>query len=122
MKARTDDDVIGTRPQRDETADLPLFTPPVQVLGAGQRARQAGRQRSNAASGRATVLRALERAPHGLTRTEIAELTGLPVNTVNGRVSELRDLGAVFTHGTRERAVGGRPTVESVVHFKREAA
>lgn len=134
MTFRPDEsDIIGSKPKRDETEGLGLFAAPAaQMPGAGQRARAEARAKAAPASAgtRALVLRTLEAHPKGLTRSELAELTGLPINTINARVAELRDPrrydgqpAPVYTEGLRdryvERASGGqRLTRESVCHAR----
>jgi hypothetical protein len=121
MKRAYDGDVIGTRPVRIETADLPLFTNTprtVAVAGAGQQARAKARAKSDAVTGRMTVLRALEAHPLGLTRWEIHHITGLPINTVNARVAQLRDETKAHTRGVRTTPDNlGQPIEGSVVHY-----
>ena len=51
----------------------------------------------------ATILALLRTVPHvGLSRTDIANLTGIRVGSVCGRVAELRDDGLVIEPGTRK--------------------
>jgi hypothetical protein len=95
----TDQDIIGTKPRRDECADLPLFAAPVPV--ATRSPRREARARTDAAGGRARVLQALQAAPDGLTRWEIHHATGLPINTVNARVAELCSQVLVHVRGDR---------------------
>ena len=112
-----EDDIIGTRVVRSQTAGLDLFAPrtvsTAAMPGAGQVSRDEARERATrgSADAYARILDAL--ATGGMTRKELAEATGLQRDSVNGRVSELRDQGRVYTEGRR----GG----ESVVH-RREAA
>ncbi len=95
----TEHDIIGSKPVRDELADLPLFAPPVPV--SVRSPRRNARARTDAAGGRARVLHALQQAPAGLTRWEIHHATALPINTVNARVSELVDEHLAHVRGTR---------------------
>jgi len=59
-----------------------------------------------AATKRAIVYRQILRQPG--TRNEIAKATGLPINTVCGRVRELLDVGAVFEFGQATCSVTGK--------------
>lgn len=116
--AHDDADIIGSRPVRDQLADLPMFAPPpptIPVEGAGQRARRIARAKAKVADGLLLVQAALERHPQGLTRSRIADETGLSINTVNGRVADLRALSRIVTRGTQTRIYQGREITESVV-------
>ena len=133
-----EDDIVGTKPARDETAGLPMYecqtfvdamnrthalamdalglprtVSTASMPGAGQQSRDEARERATRGSADAyrRILDAL--ATGGMTRKELAEATGLQRDSVNGRVAELRDQGRVYTEGRR----GG----ESIVH-RREAA
>lgn len=97
------------------------------MAGAGAVARQAARERVNATGGRLRCLKALEAAPGGLTRSELATATGLPINTVNARVRELTDPkrhaplpAPCYTERVRECWLEreGRWATESIVHAR----
>lgn len=134
MTFRPDEsDIIGSKPKRDETEGLGLFAAPAaQMPGAGQRARAEAREKAEPASAgtRARILATLEAHSTGLTRHELHELTGLPLNTINARVAELRDPrryagqpAPVYTEGTRTRVVTddtgrARSMTESVCHAR----
>lgn len=116
MKPRPDDaDIIGTRPVRDELADLPLFTPPVPVEEAGRRARRVAREHVARNEGLLRVQEALAAHPDGLTRLELHRITGLPIGTVNARVADLKAQVLAHTAGTRITVEDGREVEESVV-------
>ena len=87
-----------------------------ELRGAGQQARMTARARGHAKLERtyATLCLALAAAPDGLTRKELAHTTGLPVNTVNARISEMRartDEYRVITDGRRD--------AQSICHLAR---
>lgn len=130
-------DIIGTKPARDETAGLGLFTPvaTAHMEGAGQRARREARDQANPKAGRLVVLRALEQSPRGLTRIELHHLTGLPINTINARIAELSSAklhaagtSPVYTDGLRDtldddgRMVRGSVCHARIHQAKREGA
>lgn len=128
------------QPKRDELADLPLAvqrsaSPEVArpvatavLRGAGQTARAEARERASHTTEDAYRTIALSLEGHGpQTRKELATTTGMNVNTINARISEMRDMClyrwrhtpeheqyAVYTEGRR----GG----ESIVHLARLAA
>ena len=87
-------------------SDLPLLDwQPV------TKARKRGPETSKAAARRAQpgcsrqcnrILEALSRAPHGLTRGEACDLTGILNQSACARLSELMDGGFVVVRGTRE--------------------
>lgn len=119
--------IIGTPVVRDQTADLPMFaTPkpsPMVMPGAGQRARRQARDTTNVANGLNAVRKALDAATDGLTRVELAKVTGLPVNTINARVADLTKLREVWTEGTREALNDeGRMVNGSVVYLRFDLA
>ena len=120
--------IIGTKP--DETRGLGLFTPappeptqsifpaPVaQMPGAGQAARESARARQTQGT-KNSAYRILAMALEGVgpsTRQELADITGMPVNTVNARISEMRartDEYRVVTDGRRGS--------ESICHLARK--
>ena len=106
-------------PKRDETEGLGLFAPvpSAAMPGAGHLARAEARERSRHGSEDAYRLIAQSLEGHGpQTRKELAASTGLNVNTINGRVAELREPEApadwrVYTEGRRNG--------ESIVHLHR---
>lgn len=132
-------DIIGTKPVRDETKGLGLFDavttaeaereitedfvspprakPTLHAPGAGQLARMEARERAARGTEDAyrRIVEALEQ--HGpMTRKELAEATGMPTGTINGRIAEMRmlpagDAARVVTHGRRNG--------ESVCHLER---
>ena len=124
------DDTELALARRSRTTDgLGLFAPvPAATMpGAGAVARQAARERVNATGGRLRCLKALEAAPDGLTRSELATATGLPINTVNARVRELTDPkrhaplpAPCYTERVRECWLEreGRWATESIVHAR----
>ena len=58
---------------------------------------------------RAKVLKTLRRHPsRGLSRQEISYLSGLPINNVCGRVSELIDDGVIYVWGNRKNKLSGK--------------
>ncbi len=124
MKRHDDDGIIGSRPVRDETADLPLFAPPVRARaeGAGQRARRNARQSTDRNAGMLRVQEALRDATEGLTRLELHRATGLPIGTINARVADLRALALAYTRGTRITYQDGREVEESVVFLQHRGA
>ena len=91
-------------------SDLPLLDwQPV------TKARKRGPETSKAAARRAQpgcsrqcnrILEALSRAPHGLTRGEACDLTGILNQSACARLSELMDGGFVVVRGTREGPFG----------------
>lgn len=86
----------------------------MEAPGAGQSARRAARGRQSLEASYRRIALALEAYPNGLTRSEIAGTLGMPANSVNPRVSEMRartDEYRVVTDGRR----GG----ESVCHLAR---
>ena len=90
--------------------------PSVVVEGSGQKARKAARPgKATSAAKRHLIATVLE--AHGpLTRSEISRAAGMPVNTVNARVSEARALPV----GHEDRVVtDGRRNGESIVHLAR---
>lgn len=46
------------------------------------------------------IMLALVSAPRGLTRRQLAERTGIKINTVNGRVADLQKEGLAYIIGT----------------------
>ena len=100
---------------RDQTEGLDLFRPvaTVEMPGAGQQARREARGRQGLEASYRRIALALE--GHGpSTRSELAQLTGMPVNSINARVSELRgrtDSLKVVTEGRRNG--------EGIVHLAR---
>ena len=110
--SRDEEDVFRTR---DETHGLDLWTVAVTVTmpGAGQVARQEARARQGLEASYRRIALALE-GLGPMTRSEIAAATGIPVNGINPRISEMRartDAYRVVTDGRR----GG----ESIVHLAR---
>jgi len=59
-------------------------------------------------TGRASVMAALRRYPHGLTRDEVAAATGMSPNAVRPRVCELMARGLVRPSGEIRRSASGR--------------
>ena len=108
-----EDDIVGTRPELSIGLFAPRTVSTAAMPGAGQVSRDEARERATRGSADAyrRILDAL--ASGGMTRKELAEATGLPVNTINARTSELRESARVYTEGRRNG--------ESVVH-RREAA
>ena len=108
-----EDDIIGTKPDIAFGLFAPRTASTASMVGAGQQSRDEARERATRGSADAyrRILDAL--ATGGMTRKELAEATGLQRDSVNGRVSELRDQGRVYTEGRR----GG----ESVVHRREDA-
>lgn len=112
-------DIIGTM-------DLgPLFAQRVAspevaraaMPGAGQRARSEARERSRRGSWAAYNMIGDALAVHGpQTRKELAVATGLCINTINGRVSELRELPVTDPYRVH---TDGRRNGESIVHLSR---
>lgn len=112
-----DPDIIGTPPPTpDPVAGLPMFSPaeasvdvpviehaPGRVLempGYGTLARRGAREKvaPHLRSLRGKVYRVIE-AYGPITRTRIAEISAIKVNTVNGRVAELIALKVVKVVG-----------------------
>lgn len=108
-------------------SDLPLLDwQPV------TKARKRGPETSKAAARRAQpgcsrqcgrILEALSRAPHGLTRGEACDLTGILNQSACARLSELMDGGFVVVRGTREGPFGDqvhvyRPTERGMARAK----
>ena len=128
------EDVIGTRTYGGLFADSERPVPTATMPGAGATARQVAREKVNATGGRLRCLKALEAAPEGLTRSQLATATEMPINTVNARTRELTDPKAhapnptpCYTEGTRSSWVerqpgqpnaGQRLVVESIVHAR----
>lgn len=84
------------------------------------KARKRGPATSKAAARRAqpgcspqcdAILKALSYAPHGLTRTECCDLTGILNQSACARLSELLAGGFAETAGTREGPFGDLVTV-----------
>ena len=125
----SDDIELAMHRRANTTAGLEMFNPvPTATMpGAGAVARQVAREKVNATGGRLRCLTALEDAPEGLTRSQIAAATELPINTVNARVRELTDPKAhaplptpCYTEGVRECWLEreGRFATESIVHAR----
>ena len=112
-------DIIGTA--RGAAEGTPLFTPPpapvAHVEGAGQGSRRIARERQTQGT-KNSAYRVLSMALEGVgpsTRQELADITGMPVNTVNARISEMRartDEYRVITDGRRGS--------ESICHLARK--
>jgi DNA-directed RNA polymerase specialized sigma24 family protein len=82
------------------------MTEQLQFMGAGQAARASARAavEPHLRTQHRQVLLALTAAmAKGMTRRELADKTGLPVNTVNARVHELRQWKRVVTYGRRDK-------------------
>ena len=105
-----EDDIVGTKPALNFGLFAPRTVSTAAMPGAGQVSRDEARERATrgSADAYARILDAL--ATGGMTRKELAEATGLQRDSVNGRVSELRDQGRVYTEGRRNG--------ESVVHLR----
>ncbi len=78
-----------------------------EMRGAGQEARRIAREQHSHRTREdayVTLATALEAYPSGLTRKELATITAMLCNTVNGRVAEMRartDALRVVTEGRR---------------------
>lgn len=108
-----EEDVFRTK---STTPDFGLFAAPVVTMpGAGQAARSEAREAVDTSEGRQRCIHALE-GSGGLTRTEIAAVTGMPVNSVNARIAELRD--AARWGGLPQVVTQGRRGSESVCHMR----
>ena len=92
-------DIIGN------AYDFGLFQPhtvsTASMPGAGQTARVEARSRQSVDATYARIVRVLEVHADGLTRKELADATGIPVNTINARCAELRESKRVYTEGRR---------------------
>lgn len=60
----------------------------------------------------------LELYPQGLTIFQISEITGIKLQTVSGRPSELIKANRIFEAGTVEQASGKNATVYRHIKFK----
>lgn len=70
--------------------DTPIATiTPAQSRARSRRAKTDSHATANLTGGRAIVMDCLMQHPAGLTREEIANVTGLKLSTVCGRVNEL---------------------------------
>jgi len=115
------DGLFEQRSVAEADAELSALTRPpkprIEMPGAGQLARQEARAKVSVTEAQRKIIWALE-GSGGLTRTQIAEVTGLCINTVNGRVSELRD--ATLWHGLPQVVTHGRRGAESVCHLREQ--
>lgn len=50
---------------------------------------------------RASILELIQSSQNGLPLFEIVKLSGLPINSVSGRITELNDLGMIKDSGSR---------------------
>lgn len=101
------------------------------MLGAGQSARADARAKAKRTTEDAYRRIALSLEGHGpQTRKELAETTGMPVNTVNARIAEMREMFAWWMAEESHRPqpspapefgvyTEGRRNGESIVHLAR---
>jgi hypothetical protein len=114
----SDYDIIGTKPRRDDTADLPMFAiardsdPVSSHRGADHIASKAKTQR-------ATLLAVYRAYPEGLTDEEASNLAGIEGGWK--RCSELRNLGLIAVSGKRQASSGVEVRVCSLTEFGRYA-
>ena len=95
-----EDDIVGTKPPLNIGLFAPRTVSTASMAGAGQVSRDEARSRQSVDATYARIVRVLEL--HGpMTRKELAEATGIPVNTINARTAELRSQQRVYTEGRR---------------------
>ncbi len=104
--------------QREAAPEVARPVARMAMPGAGQEARRVARERAHAKidATYARIVKVLTAWPSGLTRSEIASQTGLVINSVNARVSELRGLPDA---DERQCYTEGRRGGESVVRLRR---
>lgn len=61
---------------------------------------------------RAAVMACLLKHPRGLTSDQVASILGWPADSVRPRVTELADLGAIYTTGERRLTRAGRANLD----------
>lgn len=133
-----DEDIIGTKPPPpDQTAGLGLFAEAEAsaalaqegeartvsrsaMPGAGQAARADARARAKRTTEDAYRCIAQSIEAHGpQTRKELEVSCGMPVNTINARVAELRDAEQTPEYPDWRLLTDGRRDGQSIVHLAR---